>query len=88
MIMRPLFGRFFPERLRLTKRGGRSSDSVIPLDGLSQRHIKTMKSSGPSPTSANGKFVRLDEDPYILPSLTVKRAAATEEVSLANDSVA
>lgn len=80
IVMRPIFGRFFPDRLKLTKRGGQSSAPVISRIKQSKPHRQTTRNPVDMKGISDGRFVRLDEDPYALPLLNADKAAAERVV--------
>ena len=84
IVMRPIFGRFFPDRLKLTKKRVRSSEPIISVTRRSKQHEQTTKSPVPIKSFSGGKFVRLDEDSYALPPLDGDQLAAGRDAPHAN----
>jgi len=82
IVMRPIFGRFFPDRLKFTKRGGGSSGPTT--SNIKKPKSQRQKKKSPVDTNgiSDGKFVRLDEDPYARPPLSGKDGIAERAIAL------
>lgn len=82
IVMRPIFGRFFPDRLKFTKRGGRPPAPSTPNIKQLKSHREKKKSPMGTKGISDGKFVRLDEDPYAQPSLGGEEGVAERVIAL------
>lgn len=82
IVMRPIFGRFFPDRLKFTRKGGGLSAPSTPNVKQLKSHRQKKKSPMDTKGISEGKFVRLNEDPYARPSLSGKEGIAERVVAL------